>query len=115
MSINEQPKGFCTFLQGLREGEFHHECSEKLQVLIAALNAHFGEYGGEPGARMRIEIGFQLNRGAIDFEAEVITALPKRPKLKGVMWSTKGNNYAFEHPRQPDMFRTAPREAAVAE
>lgn len=108
----EETRGFAWFLQQIQGGEFHQELSQQLRELNAALNQHVQDFGGKPKGKLKIEIAFELEKGVFRIDATSEMKSPKRPGAGCVMWSTPGNNFTPENPRQLSMFGSGPRAAA---
>lgn len=101
---NEESRGFAWFLQQIANGAFHQELSEGLRDLNAALNQHVQDFGGQPKGKINIQIGFKLDKGVFQIEASQEIKKPKRPGAGAIMWSTPGNNFTPNNPRQLNMF-----------
>lgn len=104
----EPTQAFHTFLTALEDGRFHSDLSEALRRINADLHDHLLAYGGKKSkGAMNIKIDFVLEKGVWDITADFTTKTPKVPRDRTVLWSTPGNNFARDNPRQIDMFPRA--------
>ncbi len=102
---NEAAKGFNSFLQTLEDGQFHNELSNELRDLNAEMNNHAINYGLAAKAKITITIDIVLKNGVFDIMADKKITPPKAPRQRSILWSTPGNNFTPQNPKQQDMFK----------
>ncbi|CUW39701.1 conserved protein of unknown function [Magnetospirillum sp. XM-1] len=100
----EEPRSFSTFIAMLEDGKLNADLSEALRDLNAAMNDHVIAFGGKPKGKMVISIDFTLEKGVFDIVADFKVAEPKVKRDRSIAWSTPGNNFSPENPRQMQLF-----------
>lgn len=111
----EPAKSFANFVHHIQGGtsDLNNDLSIALQEICAAMNTYQEEFGGTPKGKLKIEFKFKLDKGVFDITATHEVTLPKRPAQGAFMWSTPGDNFTAENPRQMSMF--SPRDTKAAE
>lgn len=109
----EPPLAFNRFVMMIARGDLHENLSNALQELNAAMNQYVQDYGGVPKGKLEIKFDFKLDKGVFIVEATHKVTMPKRPAQAAFLWSTAGNNFAPQDPRQRDMFSGSRGPAAT--
>lgn len=100
----EDTRSFNSFVNMLEDGILHSELSDALRELNAGMNDHVHKTGNKAKAKMTIEIDFTLDKGVFDIVADYKIKLPKVKRARSVAWSTQGNNFTPQNPRQMQLF-----------
>lgn len=111
VSIPREPAlPFNRFVMMIQRGDLHENLSGALQDLNTMMNQYVQDYGGEPKGKLEIKFEFKLSKGVFVVEATHKVTAPKRPAQGAYLWSTPGNNFSPEDPRQSDMFSGSRKE-----
>lgn len=102
--VEEPARSFATFLAILEEGQFHDDLSEELRNLNADMNNAFRDTGGTIKGEMSIKLKFTLKDGLFLIIPDFSVKKPKKPRRQSVAWSTPGNNFSANNPKQMNMF-----------
>ena len=100
----EDARSFAQFLQMLEDGQLNADLSEALRNLNAAMNNHVQTFGGKCKGYITVKIDFALEKGVFDITADFQEKLPKAKRDRSIAWSTPGNNFTPENPRQMSLF-----------
>lgn len=95
---------FNQFLAMLEDGALHADLSEALRDINAEMNNHAQAYGRKAKGKMTITIDFLLDKGVFDIQADFKATLPKDKRPRSVAWSTPGNNFTPNNPKQMQLF-----------
>ncbi|MGL4966132.1 MAG: hypothetical protein ACRC67_33235 [Inquilinus sp.] len=101
-------RSFAQLIANLEGGQLNADASKMLADLNAALNNFVQEHNGKPSATLTLKLAVKLDGGTFDVKAKLALALPEAPRDKTVLWSTPGNVFTVQNPRQLDML--GPRE-----
>lgn len=112
-TLREPALPFNRFVNMIQRGDLHNDLSVGLQELCAAMNQYVQDFGGEPKGKLEVKFDFKLSKGVFVVEATHKVTQPKRPAQGAFLWSTPGNNFAAEDPRQVEMFSSGSRGSAT--
>jgi hypothetical protein len=101
-------KTFAQFVANLEGGQLNADATALLRDLNAALNNYVQEHNGKPTATLTLTLSIKLDGGNFDVKTSLKSKLPEEPRDKTVLWSTPGNTFTIQNPRQLDML--GPRE-----
>ena len=101
-------RSFAQLIANLEGGQLNADASRMLADLNAALNDFVQEHNGKPSASLTLKLDVKLDGGTFDVKAKLSLKLPDEPRDKTVLWSTPGNVFTVQNPRQLDML--GPRE-----
>lgn len=104
MEKEEQARSFSSFISLLEDGQLNSELSDALKELNAELNNYAQSYGSRRvKGKIKLELDFTLEQGMFDISAKFDVKTPEAPRNKTVLWSTPGNNFTPQNPRQMDL------------
>lgn len=108
---------FSQFLQLVEDGDFHGDLSDALRRISTAMSQYVIDHGGKPTAKLKIGFEFKLDNGVFEIRATFDETLPKAPRGKTVVWSTRDNHFTPQNPKQMQMFgvrdASAPRGQTI--
>ncbi len=97
----ERDRSFAHFIELLEDGHLNPRLSKLLRDLNAALHDHILDAGVRKAkGSLTLKLDFELKDGAFEVQAEAKTVLPKASHPRSIMWSTEGNNFVNQNPRQ---------------
>ena len=99
---------FSQFLQSLEDGQFHQDCSDKLEEVREKLSQYQIDFGGEPSATLSIKIKLKMEKGMMTVRPSLDHTLPKEPRSVSTLYLTEKGLTPL-NPKQMDMFRGKPR------
>ncbi len=91
---------FSSFVQNLDDGGLHHDLTDALTEVVAALNDARAAGDGKPKASMAIKLSFALDGQTIDVTGDFTTKLPKVKRERSVFWTTAKNRLSRSNPKQ---------------
>lgn len=97
-------RSFTDFVRQLEDGGLHHELTDALRELNAAMNNHVQSYGGKCRGAITLQLDFLLEGGVFEITAKAAVKTPKPKRGKTILWSTPGNDFSRANPRQGDFF-----------
>lgn len=100
----EDARSFNTFLLMLEDGALHADLSEALRELNAEMNNHAHITGGKSKGRLTLDIDFSLDGAVFEITSDFKLKLPKSKRARSVAWSTPGNNFTPNNPKQMTLF-----------
>ncbi len=106
----EEARSFSQFLLMLEDGGLNADLSEVLRDLNAHMNNHIMNYGGTPKGSITLKIDFALVKGVFDIKAKYSVTKPEADRPRSIAWSTPGNNFSPDNPRQMTLFPKAVRD-----
>lgn len=109
----EGTKSFNSFLNLLEDGQFHADLSAALRELNAKMNDIAMENNGKCTGQLNVKLKLKLDKGVFEIVPDFTTSMTKLSRPRTIAWSTPGNNFSAQNPRQMTLFEK-PREAAVA-
>lgn len=104
IETKEEARSFAAFIQMLEDGKLNADLSEALQELNAGMNDHVQTFGGKPKGKLVLTIDFALDKGVFDIVAAYKVTKPEVKRDRSIAWSTPGNNFSPENPRQMTLF-----------
>jgi len=96
----DQIRSFSQLIGALEEGALHHELTQQIQEIVATLNNHRAEYGGEPKGALSIALAFALKGSTIEITGKTTTTLPKASRERTILWTTGDNRLTRQNPKQ---------------
>lgn len=109
----EGAKSFNSFLNTLEDGQFHAELTDELRELNAEMNNYALSYGLAAKGKISINIDVVLKNGIFEVVAKKKITNPEPPRVRSILWSTPGNNFTPQNPKQQDMFRDVSANKAI--
>lgn len=103
-TAGEGTKSFTQFLTMLEDGELNAELSQEVRELNALMNDYAAENGGSAKAKLTITIDFALKAGVFEIISKFAVKKPEMKRRRTMAWSTDGNNFSPNNPRQLNMF-----------
>ena len=111
MGEKEAPRSFVKFVDDLSDGLFAREAGEELFALGDALYSLAVQHGTKTKGEIKITFKIDCEKsGAATITPSIDVKLPKKPKLAGVMFMTKGGNFSATNPRQLELGKGVLRE-----
>jgi len=104
-STHEGTKSFNSFFATLEDGELHNELTDDLRELNASMNNHALNYGAVAKGKITIDLHFKLEKGVFIIVSKKKVTMPEAPRNMSIAYSTPGNNFTTQNPKQQDMFR----------
>lgn len=93
-------KAFAHILQQLEDGQLHHDLTEAIPELIAALHEAAIENGGTAKGALTLKLAFKLEGGVLQIDSGYALKLPEHKRLRTITWVTEANGISFSNPRQ---------------
>lgn len=103
MADGTELRTFGTFLGDVEDGELHGELTRAIREIVAELHNVAQDQGGAQKATLALGLVFKLDRGVIEVESTVKTALPKRRRGKSIFYATPDNLLTRRNPRQAEL------------
>lgn len=101
MAKEEGPRSFARFFEGIGEGDFHQEASEKLFELNNKLQEHALRTDSRVKGKLTLTFDVSIDqRGIMGVSSDCTIKTPKVKRAPAQAWCTKGGNVSFENPRQ---------------
>lgn len=99
---------FQQFIGVVEDGQLHSDLTNALQRLIADMQTHQINVGGNPKGKLAINFEFKLDQsGVIEVTGNYSTTAPKRVGGRSVFWVTPDGHMTGRNPKQMDMLRDA--------
>lgn len=111
MGEKEAPRSFVKFVDDLSDGLFAREAGEELFALGDALYSLALDTGTTTKGEIKVTFKIEVQKsGAATITPVIDVKRPKKPKLAGVMFMTKGGNFSATNPRQLELGKGVLRE-----
>lgn len=98
--MTEILQNFSAVLSAAEEGQLQTDLSDELRNIVAELHNLAVSNGGKPKGELTLKLTLQLDGGSFNVDATIATKLPKRQRIRSVMWATPDNNLTRANPRQ---------------
>lgn len=97
-------RSFDALMRMLEDGALNADLSDSLQEIAAALSNYVIDYGGEPKAKLTLDVNFALKGGVFEITAATKLKLPDKPRGRTVAWCTSDHKFTPTNPRQGALF-----------
>lgn len=114
MTENESPAGqaedlrgarsFSQFIQMLDDGRFNAELTDALRQINAEMKNHAQIFGGKCRGALTLKVEFTFEKGYFEIAPSFDTKLPKVKRNPTIAWSTSGDEFTPENPKQMNLF-----------
>lgn len=103
-------RNFSQFLQNVEDGQLHHELTEHLEDIIAALGNYVIDHGGKPKAEIDLKVSIALEDGELRITPALKVKKPLAPRRTTTMWANARNQPTLANPKQTRMFARGLRD-----
>ena len=103
-----KPVTFTDFLRTVQDGAFEEELAERLADLVKDMREAATVAGGKPKARLTITLDLKLEGGVFEVVPDATVKVPKRARLRSIMYEGTGGMLVPNNPRQYALALEAP-------
>lgn len=104
-AVNEEAAhSFASFVQMLEDGQLHADLSTALRDLNAEMNDYASAYGKSAKGKLVVTFNFTLEKAIFTIRGKFDVTKPEAPRDASVAWSTPGNNFTPQNPKQMNLF-----------
>jgi hypothetical protein len=97
-------RSFDAMVRMLEDGTLNADLSDSLREIAATLSNFVIDYGGEPKAKLSLELSFALKDGVFEIVANTKLKLPDKPRGRTVAWCTGEHYFTPNNPKQGQLF-----------
>lgn len=94
---------FTTFLGEVEDGRLAGELTEQLRELVGGLRRYEQHAGGKPKGKLVLTLNVKLDGGIYEVVGDVKIATPKPPRMRSIMYATRGDDLSAQNPRQLEL------------
>jgi len=109
---NHLVTGFGETLAVLQEGTLVQDLSEEQKKIILELQDAIIDGAKKAKGSLTIKLDYLLEDGVINILPDIKSTVPKRPRLKSVLWAGENGALSRVNPRQFNMFDDATKRGS---